>query len=72
MNGWPAGWLSVCMRGKNWNVAIFSVTTNMTVKLCMMVVLTKVYLIISLSVTLIYFKVIMGKHFPENFLLLSR
>ena len=46
------GSLSVC--GKNFNVAIFSVTIHMiNVKLCMMVVLMELYPFIPLSVTLI-------------------
>ena len=52
----PVGQLSV--HGKNFNIAICLDTINMiNVKLCMMVVLTELYLFIALSVTLIVFQV---------------
>ena len=47
----PASWVS--LRGKNFNVVIFSDTP---IKLCMMVVLIELYLFMPLSVTLIVFQ----------------
>ena len=50
-----AGQLSVC--GENLNIAIFSDTIKvMNVKLCMMVVLTELYLLMPFLVTLIVFQ----------------
>ena len=55
MLGRPAGRVSVC--GKHFNVAIFTDTINtMNVKVCVMVVLTELYLFILLSVTLIVYQ----------------
>ena len=61
-----AGQVSIC--GKNFDIAIFSNTINIiNVKLCMMVVLIKLYLFMSLSATLIVFRIVL----TENFMFLS-
>ena len=52
--GWPSVRMSLC--DKNFNIAIFSDTVNVTkVKLCMMVVIIELCTFIRLSVTFIHY-----------------